>query len=86
MNAYVSKEELALLPANRINFPEHYADAQPQRRGVVSTILGRIAAMVERHRVLSELNSLSDRELVDIGLSRADLGRVFEPGFAGRTY
>jgi uncharacterized protein YjiS (DUF1127 family) len=28
-----------------------------------------------------ELFAMTDRELMDIGLSRADVGRVFEPGF-----
>jgi len=32
--------------------------------------------------VLSELNTLSDRELFDIGISRCDLKRVFDPSFA----
>ena len=84
MNAYVSKEELALLPTSRINFPQHFADAQPERRGIVGTVLARIAAFFERHRVMSELSSLSDRELADIGLSRAELHHVFEPAYAIR--
>ena len=81
MNAYTTKEELALLPANRVSYPEHYAEAREQsveRRG---GILARIAAFFERQRVLSELNSLSDRELLDIGLSRSELPLVFEADF-----
>jgi uncharacterized protein YjiS (DUF1127 family) len=31
---------------------------------------------VERARIRAELDSLSDRELADIGLSRGDIGRV----------
>jgi uncharacterized protein YjiS (DUF1127 family) len=31
---------------------------------------------VERARIRAELNSLNDRELADIGLSRGDIGRV----------
>ena len=81
MNAYTTKEELALLPANRVSYPEHYAEAREQTREGRGSILGRIAAFFARQRVLAELNSLSDRELLDIGLSRSELPLVFEPGF-----
>ena len=83
MNAFVSKEELALLPASRINYPEHYADAQRQRSQ--GGVFARLRSWMERQAVAAELNALSERELADIGLNRADLGRVFEPAFATRT-
>ena len=38
--------------------------------------------MPRRRAVLDELSMLSDHELADIGLSRVDLGRVFDPSFA----
>lgn len=84
MNAYVSKEELALLPANRISYPEHYADARRGRSGVIGGLLGRVSAFLSRQRVLGELNTLSDRELMDIGLNRAELRNVFDPAFTTR--
>ena len=45
----------------------------------------------QRQVVLQEMQTMSDRELSDIGLSRADLARVFDPKFAadhsrGRDY
>jgi uncharacterized protein YjiS (DUF1127 family) len=80
MNAYVSKEELALLPANRISYPEHYADASDQRAHRVG-IVARVSAWLERRHAMSELANLTDRELSDIGLSRAELGSVFKPGY-----
>ncbi len=80
MNAYVSKEELTLLPANRISYPEHYADAHEQRHGGVS-LVGRVRAWLSRRQAMAELSGLSDRELNDIGLNRAELGAVFKPGF-----
>ena len=82
MNAFVSKEELALLPADRINYPEHFADAQSRRSK--GGLIARLQAWFERRSVAAELNALSDRELADIGLSRAELGQVFEPAFARR--
>ena len=81
MNAYTSKEELTLLPANRVSYPEHYNEARSQSSvggGIVSRIVGYFA----RQRTLSELNSLSDRELIDIGLTRSELPMIFEPSFA----
>ena len=74
MNAFVSKEELALLPTTRINYPEHYADAQSQRSK--PGIFARIAAWRERRTVAAELNALSDRELADIGQFTAQSGRA----------
>jgi uncharacterized protein YjiS (DUF1127 family) len=35
-----------------------------------------------RQAVLQEMAMMTDRELADIGLSRSDLGRVFDPAFA----
>ncbi len=34
----------------------------------------------------AELQAMSDYELADIGLSRSDLSRVFEPGFGQDLY
>jgi uncharacterized protein YjiS (DUF1127 family) len=48
----------------------------------VSRLSGALAEARERRAVLHELNMLSDRDLADIGLSRADLGCVFDPEFA----
>lgn len=38
--------------------------------------------MMERAAVRNELYSMTDRELADIGLSRYEIGRVFDPEFA----
>jgi uncharacterized protein YjiS (DUF1127 family) len=54
-------------------------------RGLLASLSAAVAWVVElprRHAVLNELSALSDRELADIGLSRDQLGRVFEPEFA----
>jgi uncharacterized protein YjiS (DUF1127 family) len=37
-----------------------------------------IAQYPARRRVMDELSMLTDRELADIGLSRGDIGRVFD--------
>lgn len=41
-----------------------------------------IRAWPERRRTYENLRSLTDRELADIGLSRGEIARVFEPGFS----
>ncbi len=84
MNAYVSREELAQLPANRLSYPEHHAEDLGQRHAGRRNILGFMAAWIERQRAFAALAGLTDRELRDIGLDRADIGRVFEPDFAFR--
>ena len=78
MNAYTSKEELALLPATRVSYAEHYADDRAAR----PSLFTRIAAFFARQSTINELNQLTDRELADIGLQRAELHRVFEPAYA----
>ena len=42
----------------------------------------RVEAYRARRAVLNELTQLSDRDLDDIGLSRGQLHRVFDPEFA----
>lgn len=78
MNAFTSQEELALLPANRISYAEHFAAARSER----PTLLSRVANFFQRQATLNELRQLTDRELADIGLHRAELARVFDPAFA----
>jgi uncharacterized protein YjiS (DUF1127 family) len=80
MNAYTSSEELANLPANRISYPEHYADA----RSLKPSLYGRIVEWFHRQAAMNELSQLSDRELADIGLGRSDLPNVFDPAFIAR--
>jgi uncharacterized protein YjiS (DUF1127 family) len=54
----------------------------PRHQGIVEWLARRVSALVERHRqhvALDELQLMSDHELSDIGLSRSDLARVFDP-------
>ena len=39
-------------------------------------------AWPERRRTYDSLRALTDRELADIGMTRGDISRVFEPGFS----
>ena len=58
------------------------------RNGVVGIVraLASVARFIvtypQRRAVFEQLNALSDRELADIGLARADLAHVFDEDFA----
>jgi uncharacterized protein YjiS (DUF1127 family) len=57
----------------------------------LSRFMAAIAGWHRQQAVMREMETLTDRELADIGLTRADLPRVFDPGFAadharGRDY
>ena len=92
MNAPLSKEQLARLAVANVAYHGEYVEglgapiAIPTREGAGERWLRawktRFAAYRERRAVINELCELSDRELEDIGLSRADLHRVFDPDFA----
>ena len=57
---------------------------KPPKQGVrtwFSHLTGWFAAWFYRRRVIEEMALMTDRELADIGLSRSDLSRVFDPHF-----
>ena len=55
-----------------------------RKGGLAAWLSHQVAAFkawrLERETAV-ELSSMSDRELLDIGMSRADVGRVFMPAF-----
>lgn len=56
-------------------------------RGVVRTVEALLRAVLTfpaRVETYNALRQLSDRELQDIGMTRFDIGRVFEPDFSPR--
>ena len=90
MHTSSAKQELAiLLPTTMSHYfrdePETLPEPQPQKGGLLASfgaLLRWVAELPKRRAVLDELGSLSDHELADIGLTRADLPRVFDPEFA----
>jgi uncharacterized protein YjiS (DUF1127 family) len=50
-----------------------------------AAIVETLATWPQRRRVYDDLRSLTDRELADIGLSRGEIARVFDPEFAAKT-
>lgn len=79
MTAPVAKNALSFIA------PETMSRYQGPSTGVAARLTQLVDAVRQwprRRAVLAELASLSDHELSDIGLSRADLPRVFDPRFA----
>ncbi len=94
MNAPLAKEQMALLMSDSLTMRDTYAPGTERTvaeqrpsgaRRIVTLCRNAMTALIEmprRRAVLNELSVLTDRELADIGLSRAELGRVFDPAFA----
>ena len=90
MHTRVAKEELAILLPNTMSHyfqdePVHVAEPEATRSGLfarIGAVLRWIAEFPKRQAVMDELSMLSDHELADIGLNRADVSHVFDPAFA----
>ena len=92
MNAHVARDDISLLRTN--SFSHYFQDesdsiVQPEPKGLslfarIGSVLRWIAELPRRQAVLDELGSLSDHELADIGLTRSDLPRVFDPSFTAQ--
>jgi uncharacterized protein YjiS (DUF1127 family) len=81
MTAHVAKDGMTfLLPGG-----SRATTTPPRHAGFAGWAAGAVQSLLQamrRRAVLEELGRLSDRELADIGLTRADLPRVFDPAFA----
>jgi uncharacterized protein YjiS (DUF1127 family) len=99
MNAPTARDQFSFSLGNVSYIGPAYEDAQtpsvkPRPSGVrqwFAAFVAAVSAWRQRQAVLQEMQLMTDRELSDIGLSRADLARVFEPAFAadhsrGRDY
>jgi uncharacterized protein YjiS (DUF1127 family) len=90
MSAHAARDDISLLRSN--SFSHYFKDesdymVQPEPRGLhlfarIGSALRWLADLPRRRAVLDELGSLSDHELADIGLTRADLPRVFDADFS----
>jgi len=67
------------------NLRTHAAAPNAVRHGGLAAFLSRqvaaFSAWRQERQEAAELASLTDRELADIGVSRSDLGRIFQPAF-----
>jgi uncharacterized protein YjiS (DUF1127 family) len=86
MSGYVAKEEIALLMPERLSHyfqddRDHMPASTTNGRTMFEILATAVKWLVEiprRRAMLDELGSLTDHELADIGLSRAELGQVFD--------
>lgn len=63
------------------NDAEHQA-VPPRTRIMLGRVADRFAKLRARHAAFAELHRTSDRELRDMGMTRGDIDRIFEPEFA----
>jgi len=90
MNAPVARDQFEFSLGNVSYIGPAYEDPQtaefkPSEHGAGTWLRRIVTAAAEwrqRQSVLREMQTMSDRELSDIGLSRGDLARVFDPAFA----
>lgn len=86
MTVYFAREQTLFLPSDdhlsrRVGADVRLTRDGDRTGGFVRSALARLREMFRRRVVLRELSGLSDRELADIGLARAELHRVFDPAF-----
>ena len=99
MNAPIAKDQFEFSLGNLSYIGPRYEEPQTDRvnspSGDTKSWFGRLMSAVtewrQRQSVLHEMETMSDRELSDIGLSRSDISRVFDRSFAqdharGRDY
>jgi len=92
MNASINKNEFSFNLPEMLSYHSTWEDADyepvlPRRRQswvarAAGLPLRWASAYAERRRVINELARMSDRDLADLGLSRYDIPRVFDPAFA----
>lgn len=86
MAAHISKEQLGLMLPGTMN---HYFQDEPiYLDGIRPGLLARLAATVTgwfaRRAEIEEIAGMSDAQLADIGITRAEAPLVFDAGFAAR--
>ena len=86
MNAPLAKEQIALLMSDSLTYRVSPVQgtagriAQPGQASFSNRVAAAIRYVLElpkRRAVIDELSRLTDRELADIGLTRAGLKQVF---------
>ena len=91
MSAQTSKQAMAFQLPEMLSYHSTWDDADyepvlpPRRPGwtrrLAASVWRALTAAPRRVAVLRELDSMTDRELADIGINRYDVGRIFDPEF-----
>jgi uncharacterized protein YjiS (DUF1127 family) len=91
MSVQTSKQAVAFQLPEMLSYHSTWDDADyepvlpPRRRRRwterLASVRRALAAVPRRMAVLRELDSMTDRELADIGINRYDVGRIFDPEF-----
>jgi uncharacterized protein YjiS (DUF1127 family) len=92
MGAQTSKSQLGFQLPEMLSYHSTWDDADyapvlPARRPgfskrIWAAFRERLRAYLDRRAAVRELSAMNDRELADLGLSRYDVGRIFDPEFA----
>ncbi len=86
MTAHVSKEQLGLMLPGTMS---HYFQDKPEyleapRPGLFARVFAALSERVGRQDRIQEVAALSDAQLADIGISRAEVPMIFSSDFAAR--
>ena len=90
MSAQTSKQAVAFQLPEMLSYHSTWDDADyepvlpPRRPGWTRRLAAAWRALIAARRRLAvrqELDSMTDRELADIGINRYDVGRIFDPEF-----
>ena len=87
MNAPLPKHQISFTLGDLTYINSAYEDASPSvieegQQGIhawISDLVARFTEWQDRRAVTERLAAMSDRELADIGLTRADLTPTFDP-------
>jgi uncharacterized protein YjiS (DUF1127 family) len=90
MSAPVANDQFGFSLGNLSYIGASYEEASPsvikprayRVRAWIAHLLVTAAEWRRRRAIMQEMAMMTDRELCDIGLSRSDLSRVFDPTFA----
>ena len=82
--AEVEQLRLAAIAARDAAIAAAFRRASSSLLGGIGAVIHAVATFPARLATYQALSRLSDRELTDIGMTRYDIGRVFEPGFTPR--
>ena len=92
MNATLPHAQISLMMSDNLTYRETFVEGMEGAVAAPRPTIGdrmrgwfqTLAELPRRRAVIEELRTLSDRELADIGISRADVGRVFDSRFRTR--